>query len=92
MPDGTSRFSINGKPIAHYMGTSTFSNFIVVPEFAVAKVRTDVPFDTICHIGCGVTTGVALRGGYDLITLDRMLPGLDGLNLVNQLREAGAWG
>ena len=58
MPDGTSRFSINGKPIAHYMGTSTFSNFIVVPEIAVAKVRKDAPFDTICYIGCGVTTGV----------------------------------
>ncbi len=58
MPDGTSRFSMNGKPIAHYMGTSTFSNFIVVPEIAVAKVRKDAPFDTICYIGCGVTTGV----------------------------------
>ena len=57
MPDATSRFSIGGKPLFHYMGTSTFSNFIVVPEIAVAKVREDAPFDKICYIGCGVTTG-----------------------------------
>ena len=58
MPDATSRFSIDGKPIFHYMGTSTFSNYIVVPEIALAKVRSDAPFDKICYIGCGVTTGV----------------------------------
>lgn len=58
MPDGTSRFSLNGKPILHYMGCSTFSNFTVMPEIAVAKVRKDAPFDKICYIGCGVTTGI----------------------------------
>lgn len=58
MPDGTSRFSLNGKPILHYMGCSTFSNFTVMPEIAVAKVRKDAPFEKICYIGCGVTTGV----------------------------------
>src|SRR6201746_2857220 len=58
MPDATSRFSLDGKPLFHYMGTSTFSNYIVVPEIAVAKVREDAPFDKICYIGCGVTTDV----------------------------------
>ena len=58
MPDGTSRFSLDGKPIHHYMGCSTFSNFTVLPEIAVAKVRKDAPFDKICYIGCGVTTGI----------------------------------
>ena len=58
MPDGTSRFSLNGKPIMHYMGTSTFSNYIVVPEIALAKIREDAPFDKACYIGCGVTTGI----------------------------------
>ena len=58
MPDGTSRFSWNGKPVLHYMGTSTFSNYTVLPEIALAKVRKDAPFDKICYIGCGVTTGV----------------------------------
>ena len=58
MPDGSSRFSFKGKPILHYMGTSTFANHIVVPEIALAKVREDAPFETICYIGCGVTTGV----------------------------------
>lgn len=58
MPDGTSRFSLNGKPILHYMGCSTFSNFTVLPEIALAKVRKDAPFEKICYIGCGVTTGV----------------------------------
>ncbi len=58
MPDGTSRFSFNGKPLMHYMGTSTFSNFTVLPEIAVAKVRKDAPFEKICYIGCGVTTGI----------------------------------
>lgn len=58
MPDGTSRFSLGGKPLMHYMGTSTFSNFTVLPEIAVAKVRKDAPFEKICYIGCGVTTGI----------------------------------
>ena len=58
MPDKSSRFSLDGKPIFHYMGCSTFSNFTVLPEIALAKVRSDAPFDKICYIGCGVTTGV----------------------------------
>ena len=58
MPDNSSRFSLDGKPIFHYMGCSTFSNFTVLPEIALAKVRSDAPFDKICYIGCGVTTGV----------------------------------
>ena len=58
MPDGSSRFSLDGKPILHYMGCSTFSNYTVLPEIALAKVREDAPFDKICYIGCGVTTGI----------------------------------
>ena len=58
MPDGTSRMSYKGQKIFHYMGCSTFSNFIVLPEIAVAKIRKDAPFDTTCYIGCGVTTGI----------------------------------
>ena len=58
MPDGSSRFSINGEPISHYMGTSTFANYSVVPEIALAKIREDAPFDKVCYIGCGVTTGI----------------------------------
>ena len=58
MPDGSSRFSLDGKPILHYMGCSTFSNFTVMPEIAVAKIRDDAPYDKVCYIGCGVTTGV----------------------------------
>ena len=58
MPDGTSRFSLNGKPVFHYMGCSTFSNYTVMPEIALAKIRPDAPFDKICYIGCGVTTGI----------------------------------
>src|SRR3984957_9338147 len=58
MPDGTSRFSLRGKPIHHYMGCSTFSNYTVLPEIALAKVRSDAPFDKICYVGCGVTTGI----------------------------------
>ncbi|MFI4936540.1 MAG: alcohol dehydrogenase catalytic domain-containing protein, partial [Caulobacterales bacterium] len=58
MPDGTSRFSIGGETLAHYMGCSTFANHTVLPEIALAKVREDAPFDKICYIGCGVTTGV----------------------------------
>jgi len=58
MPDGSSRFSLDGTPILHYMGCSTFSNYTVLPEIALAKVREDAPFDKICYIGCGVTTGI----------------------------------
>ncbi|MDA0653553.1 MAG: alcohol dehydrogenase catalytic domain-containing protein, partial [Proteobacteria bacterium] len=58
MPDGTSRFSLNGSPLYHYMGTSTFANYTVLPEIAVAKIREDAPFDKVCYIGCGVTTGI----------------------------------
>ena len=58
MPDGTSRFSLKGKKIHHYMGCSTFSNYTVLPEIAVAKIREDAPFDKVCYIGCGVTTGI----------------------------------
>ncbi len=58
MPDGSSRFSMGGKPVFHYMGTSTFANCTVVPEIALAKIREDAPFDKVCYIGCGVTTGI----------------------------------
>src|SRR5271170_22578 len=58
MPDGTSRFSSNGAPVMHYMGTSTFANFTVLPEIALAKIRPDAPFEKVCYIGCGVTTGI----------------------------------
>ena len=62
MPDGTSRFSYKGETIYHYMGCSTFSNFTVLPEIAVAKIREDAPFDKACYVGCGVTTGVGAAG------------------------------
>ena len=58
IPDGSSRFKCDGETVLHYMGTSTFSNYIVVPEIAVAKIRKDAPFDKVCYIGCGVTTGI----------------------------------
>jgi S-(hydroxymethyl)glutathione dehydrogenase / alcohol dehydrogenase len=58
MPDGTSRFSARGEKVHHYMGCSTFANFTVLPEIAVAKIREDAPFDKVCYIGCGVTTGI----------------------------------
>ncbi len=58
MPDGTSRFRCDGDAVFHYMGCSTFANFTVLPEIALAKVREDAPFDKICYIGCGVTTGI----------------------------------
>ena len=94
MPDATSRFSIDGKPILHYMGTSTFSNYIVVPEIAVAKVRSDAPFDTICYIGCGVTTGVGavlftakVEAGANVVVFG--LGGI-GLNVIQGARLVGA--
>ena len=60
MPDGSSRFSLDGRKLLHYMGCSTFSNYTVLPEIAVAKIRPDAPFDKVCYIGCGVTTGLSL--------------------------------
>ncbi len=94
MPDGTSRFSVNGKPIFHYMGTSTFSNFTVVPEIALAKVRKDAPFDKICYIGCGVTTGLgaviySAKVEEGSVAIVFGLGGI-GLNVVQGLRMVGA--
>lgn len=94
MPDGTSRFSYKGKPIYHYMGTSTFSNFTVLPEIAVAKVNKAAGFDKICYIGCGVTTGIGA-----VINTAKAEPGCKavvfglggiGLNVIQGLRMIGA--
>ncbi|HEX2337381.1 MAG TPA: S-(hydroxymethyl)glutathione dehydrogenase/class III alcohol dehydrogenase, partial [Hyphomicrobiaceae bacterium] len=94
MPDGTSRFTLAGKRLFHYMGTSTFSNFTVLPEIAVAKVREDAPFDKICYIGCGVTTGIGA-----VLNTAKVEPGATavvfglggiGLNVIQGLRLAGA--
>lgn len=94
MPDSTSRFSLHGKPILHYMGTSTFSNFIVVPEIALAKIRNDAPFDKVCYIGCGVTTGIGA-----VVFTARMEVGATvavfglggiGLNVIQGARMVGA--
>jgi len=94
MPDGTSRFSIAGDPVFHYMGTSTFANHIVLPEIAVAKVRKDAPFDKICYIGCGVTTGIGavintakVEAGANCVVFG--LGGI-GLNVIQGLRMVGA--
>jgi S-(hydroxymethyl)glutathione dehydrogenase/alcohol dehydrogenase len=94
MPDGTSRFSIDGRPILHYMGTSTFSQHIVVPEIALAKIRPDAPFDTACYIGCGVTTGVGaviftakVEAGANVVVFG--LGGI-GLNVIQGARMVGA--
>ena len=94
MPDGTSRFSIKGKPILHYMGTSTFANHIVVPEIALAKIRRDAPFDIVCYIGCGVTTGVGavlftakVEAGANVVVFG--LGGI-GLNVIQGARMVGA--
>ncbi|MDF1749433.1 MAG: S-(hydroxymethyl)glutathione dehydrogenase/class III alcohol dehydrogenase [Alphaproteobacteria bacterium] len=94
MPDGTSRFSLNGEPILHYMGTSTFANHTVVPEIALAKVREDAPFDKICYIGCGVTTGIGavintakVEIGSNVVVFG--LGGI-GLNVIQGARLAGA--
>ena len=93
-PAPTSRFSLDGKPIHHYMGCSTFSNYTVLPEIAVAKVREDAPFDKICYIGCGVTTGVGavlntakVEQGATAVVFG--LGGI-GLNVIQGLRLAGA--
>jgi S-(hydroxymethyl)glutathione dehydrogenase / alcohol dehydrogenase len=94
MPDGTSRFSLGGQKVFHYMGCSTFSNFTVLPEIAVAKIREDAPFDKVCYIGCGVTTGIGA-----VINTAKVEPGANvvvfglggiGLNVVQGARLAGA--
>jgi len=94
MPDGTSRFSLDGKKLHHYMGTSTFSNFTVVPEIALAKIREDAPFDKVCYIGCGVTTGLGavintakVEAGTRCVVFG--LGGI-GLNVIQGLRLVGA--
>jgi S-(hydroxymethyl)glutathione dehydrogenase/alcohol dehydrogenase len=94
MPDGTSRFSYKGQMIHHYMGCSTFSNFTVLPEIAVAKIRPDAPFDKACYIGCGVTTGVGavantakVEAGANVVVFG--LGGI-GLNVIQGARLAGA--
>jgi S-(hydroxymethyl)glutathione dehydrogenase/alcohol dehydrogenase len=94
MPDGTSRFSYKGKPVFHYMGCSTFSNYTVMPEIAVAKIRNDAPFDKVFYVGCGVTTGIGA-----VINTAKVEPGANaivfglggiGLNVIQGLRLAGA--
>ena len=94
MPDGTSRFSIGGRKIHHYMGCSTFANYTVLPEIALAKVREDAPFDKICYIGCGVTTGIGA-----VINTAQVEPGANvvvfglggiGLNVIQGARMVGA--
>ncbi len=94
MPDGSSRFSIGGEPIHHYMGTSTFAEYTVLPEIAVAKIREDAPFDKVCYIGCGVSTGIGA-----VINSAKVEPGAKvvvfglggiGLNVVQGARLAGA--
>jgi S-(hydroxymethyl)glutathione dehydrogenase / alcohol dehydrogenase len=94
MPDGSSRFSLNGQPLLHYMGTSTFANHIVVPEIALAKIRQDAPFDVVCYIGCGVTTGVGavlftakVEAGANVVVFG--LGGI-GLNVIQGARLVGA--
>ena len=94
MPDGTSRFSYKGEKILHYMGTSTFSNFTVLPEIALAKVREDAPFDKICYIGCGVTTGLgAVMFTAKVEPMSRAIVfglGGIGLNVIQGLKMVGA--
>ncbi len=94
MPDGTSRFSYKGKPLLHYMGTSTFANYTVVPEIALAKIRSDAPFDKVCYIGCGVTTGIGA-----VINTAKVEPGSNvvvfglggiGLNVIQGAKLVGA--
>ena len=94
MPDGSSRFSIDGQKIHHYMGCSTFSNYTVLPEIAVAKIREDAPFDKVCYIGCGVTTGIGavintakVEAGANVVVFG--LGGI-GLNVIQGARLVGA--
>ena len=94
MPDGTSRFSFNGEKIHHYMGTSTFANYTVLPEIALAKIRDDAPFEKVCYIGCGVTTGIGavintakVEVGSNVVVFG--LGGI-GLNVIQCCRMVGA--
>ncbi|MGY8998740.1 MAG: S-(hydroxymethyl)glutathione dehydrogenase/class III alcohol dehydrogenase [Rhodospirillales bacterium] len=94
MPDGSSRFSLDSEKIFHYMGTSTFANYTVVPEIALAKIRKDAPFDKVCYIGCGVTTGIGavintakVEAGSNVVVFG--LGGI-GLNVVQGARMVGA--
>ncbi len=94
MPDGTSRFSLNGKPLYHYMGCSTFANYTVLPEIALAKIRKDAPFDIVCYIGCGVTTGIGavintakVEAGANVVVFG--LGGI-GLNVLQGAKLVGA--
>src|SRR6266404_4762921 len=94
MPDGTSRFSFKGKPILHYMGCSTFANYTVLPEIALAKIRDDAPFDKVCYIGCGVTTGIGaviftakVEPGANVVVFG--LGGI-GLNVIQGAKLVGA--
>jgi S-(hydroxymethyl)glutathione dehydrogenase/alcohol dehydrogenase len=94
MPDGTSRFSFKGKPVLHYMGCSTFANHTVLPEIALAKIRKDAPFDKVCYIGCGVTTGIGaviftakVEPGANVVVFG--LGGI-GLNVIQGAKLAGA--
>jgi S-(hydroxymethyl)glutathione dehydrogenase/alcohol dehydrogenase len=94
MPDGSRRFSLGGEPLYHYMGTSTFSNYTVVPEIALAKIREDAPFDKVCYIGCGVTTGIGavvntakVEPGSNVVVFG--LGGI-GLNVIQGCRMVGA--
>lgn len=94
MPDGSSRFSKNGTLIHHYMGTSTFANYTVLPEIALAKIREDAPFDKVCYIGCGVTTGIGavintakVEAGANVVVFG--LGGI-GLNVIQGCRMVGA--
>ena len=94
MPDGTSRFSCDGVPVMHYMGTSTFANFTVLPEIALAKIREDAPFEKVCYIGCGVTTGIGavmntakVEPGARVVVFG--LGGI-GLNVIQGARMVGA--
>ncbi len=94
MPDGTSRFSLGGERLYHYMGTSTFANFTVLPEIAVARIRKDAPFDKVCYVGCGVTTGVGavintarVEAGANVVVFG--LGGI-GLNVIQGCRLVGA--
>ena len=94
MPDGTSRFSLNGQMLHHYMGTSSFANFTVLPEIALAKIREDAPFDKVCYIGCGVTTGIGavlftakVEAGANVVVFG--LGGI-GLNVIQGAKMVGA--
>jgi S-(hydroxymethyl)glutathione dehydrogenase/alcohol dehydrogenase len=94
MPDGSSRFKLNGEPVFHYMGCSTFSNHTIVPEIALAKIREDAPFDKVCYIGCGVTTGIGavintarVQAGENVAVFG--LGGI-GLNVIQAARMVGA--